>query len=102
MMGARKGRSVKPNERTTYDACHQLMRDGSIYLWNIDERTGLWSVQVEAGTWELRDVPMSAVADFLGLTVRKPSPVAVLRDRVAVLEAALAAAGVGIPAAVAA
>jgi len=43
-MTARR-RSVKVNERNTYDACHQAMREGTIYAWNISPKDGTWSVQ---------------------------------------------------------
>lgn len=97
-----KARAVKPAERAVYDACHDLFRQRRIYGWWIDPRTNLWSVQEVKGHYALRDVPMAEVAAFLGLAsvtpIRKPSTVAALRARIAVLEAALSAAGLAVAA----
>ena len=95
-------RSVRQNERDTYDACHQAMRDGRIYAWNISLHDGTWSIQSAAGVFVLDGASQGDVRRYLGLDVKRPGAVTVLRSRVAQLEAMLAEAGLAIPEAVAA
>jgi len=58
----RKGRSVKPAERPTYDACHALMLAGTIYTWSIDNDSGRWTVNTAPSCAPVTDGTTADVA----------------------------------------